>query len=246
MKYLMTVFVAGMLACANAFALDADRLTESLESADRPADDKERDPMRRPVEVLDFLGVEEGMTVLDIMASSGWYTEVLSRAVGDSGRVLMQNSPRSLGMRGTEEAVQERLADDRLPNVERVDRNFDNLGIPADSVDFAITALNFHDLYNNDPAAAQQMLTAVREVLKPDGTLGIIDHKGNIDANNAELHRIPVEYVVMSATEAGFSVVGLSTVLNNPEDDHTASPFDPSLERNTDRFLLKLRPMSGM
>ncbi len=246
MKYLMMAFIAAMLSAGNVMALDADRLSQSLESDDRPESDKQRDPMRRPVEVLQFLGVEEGMTVLDIMASSGWYTEVLSRAVGDSGQVLMQNSPDALNSRGTEEAVQERLANNRLSNVQRVDRDFDNLGIAPNSVDFAITALNFHDLYNNDPAAAQQMLSAVHEVLKPGGVMGVIDHKGDIGANNADLHRIPIEYAIQSITDANFVITDLSTVLNNPEDDHTMTPFADALERNTDRFLLKLRPDSAM
>jgi len=38
---------------------------------------------------------------------------------------------------------------------------------------------------------------------------------------------------------AGFVLVGTSDVLVNPEDDHTLGPFDPSLGRRTDRFVLK-------
>lgn len=240
MKSLFALFTAVLLISSQAVALDAQQLSQALAGADRDSDDQERDASRKPVEVLQFMGVEEGMTVLDIMASGGWYTEVLSHAVGPSGTVLMQNSPRALGMRGTEEAVTARLAGDRLPNVQRVDRDFSDLGIPADSVDFAITALNFHDIYNNDPAAAQAMLTAVKETLKPGGVLGLIDHKGTLGADNAALHRIAIESVIMSATEAGFHVSGLSDVLHVPEDDHTLNPFDPELGRNTDRIVLRL------
>lgn len=243
MKSLIALFAAGLLLVTQALALDVERVTQALNDPSRPDADRERDESRKPVEVLQFMGVEDGMTVLDIMASSGWYTEVLSYAVGPNGTVLMQNSPRSLGMRGTEEAVQERLADDRLPNVERVDRNFDNLGIPANSVDYAHTALNFHDLYNNDPAAAQAMLEAVSEVLKDDGVLGVIDHQGDFGADNAELHRIALEDMIMALNEAGFAVVGLSNVLHVESDDHTLGPFDPSLERNTDRIVLKAKKM---
>lgn len=243
MKSLIALFTAGLLLAGQAAALDVERVTEALNDPSRPDADSERDESRKPVEVLQFMGVEDGMTVLDIMASSGWYTEVLSYAVGPEGTVLMQNSPRSLGMRGTEEAVQERLADDRLPNVERVDRDFDNLGIPANSVDYAHTALNFHDLHNSDPAAAQAMLAAVSEVLKDDGVLGLIDHKGDLGADNAELHRIALEDAIMALNEAGFAVVGLSNVLHVESDDHTLGPFDPSLERNTDRIVIKAMKM---
>lgn len=239
MKSLIALFAATLLMTTQAVALDEERLTQALNSPDRPEADRERDASRKPVEVLQFMGVEEGMTVLDIMASSGWYTEVLSYAVGPEGTVLMHNTPRSLGMRNTEEAVQQRLAGDRLPNVERVNANFDDLGIPAGSVDYAHTALNFHDLYNNDPAAAHNMLRAVHRVLKDGGVLGVIDHKGDMGADNAALHRIALENLIMAVTDAGFAVTGLSNALRVPADDHTMGPFAPELGRNTDRIVLK-------
>lgn len=243
MKSLIALFTAGLLLAGQAFALDVERVTEALDAPSRPDADSERDDSRKPVEVLQFMGVEDGMTVLDIMASGGWYTEVLSYAVGPNGTVLMQNSPRALDMRGTEEAVQDRLGGNRLPNVERVDRSFESLGIPANSVDYAHTALNFHDLHNGNPAAAQAMLAAVSEVLKDDGVLGLIDHEGDFGANNAELHRIALEDAIMALNEAGFAVVGLSNVLHVESDDHTLTPFDPALERNTDRIVLKAMKM---
>ena len=239
MKSLLALITAALLLGSQAFALDAERLTQALNSSDRDAADQERDASRKPVEVLQFMGVEEGMTVLDIMASGGWYSEVLSHAVGPEGTVLMQNSPRALGMRGTEEAVTARLSGDRLPNVQRVDRDFSDLGIEADSVDFAITALNYHDLYNADPAAARAMLDAVMHVLKPGGVLGVIDHKGARGADNEALHRIAIEPLIMSVTEAGFHLTGLSDVHHVPADDHTQSPFAPELGRNTDRIVAR-------
>jgi predicted methyltransferase len=243
MKSLVSLLVLSLFLAGNAFALDKAKLTQALDNPGRDAADKARDASRQPAEVLDFFGVEEGMTVLDIMASGGWYTEVLSYAAGPEGKVLMQNSPASLGQRGTEEAVTARLATNRLPNVQRVDQNLAEMDTPENSVDFAITALNYHDLYNSNPAAAQAMLAAVHKVLKPGGILGLIDHKGNFGADNAALHRIALEDVVMSVTEAGFAVVGYSDVLHSEDDDGTKGPFDPSLGRDTARLVVKLQKM---
>lgn len=239
MKKLISLFAAVMLLGTTAYAIDEARLTQALDNPDRDAADKARDEARKPVQVLSFLGLEEGMTALDIMASGGWYTEVLSHAVGPEGTVLMQNSPASLGMRNTEASVQARLADDRLPNVQRVDRDMSDLGIEQGSVDFALTALNFHDLYNNDPAAAQTMLTAVKDALKPGGILGIIDHRGNQGADNASLHRITQEEIEQALDEAGFENVTSSHILQAEDDPRTTGPFDASLGRNTDRILLR-------
>ncbi len=239
MKKLVSLFTAMMLVCSAVYAVDAARLTQALNNPDRPEADKARDASRQPVQVLDFLGLQEGMTALDVMASTGWYTEVLSHAVGPQGTVLMQNSPQSLGMRNTEAGVQARLANNRLPNVRRVDRGMDDLGIAAGSVDFALTALNFHDLYNGNPAAAQAMLAAVRATLKSGGILGIIDHRGNTGADNAALHRITLDEVAQAVTEAGFVIAGVSDILHAADDPRTSGPFDASLGRNTDRLVIR-------
>jgi predicted methyltransferase len=241
MKSLIPLLVLALLTTGSAFAIDKNKLTQALNNPTRDDADKARDEARKPAEVLDFLGLEEGMTVLDVMASAGWYSEVLSHAVGPNGKVLMQNSPASLGMRGTGEAVTARLANNRLPNIQRVDADLADMDVPDNSVDLALTALNFHDVYNRGPAAAQAMLKEIHEALKPGGILGLIDHQGDFGADNASLHRIALEDVLKSVTEAGFAVVGYSDVLHTDADDHTKGPFDPSLARATDRFVLKLQ-----
>lgn len=239
MKKLISVFAAAALMCGQAFAIDEARLTAALNSPDRSDADKALDAARQPVEVLSFLGLEEGMTVLDIMASGGWYTEVLSRAVGPQGKVLMQNNPASLARGTTAETVNNRLTG-RLANVERVEQTFDQLGIAPGSVDLAITNLNFHDVYNASPENAQVLLAGVRNALKSGGILGIVDHRGNLGADNAALHRISLDAVAQAVTEAGFHIVGVSDALYVDSDPRTSGPFDESLGRNTDRILLKL------
>jgi predicted methyltransferase len=238
-KKLISMFAAAALMCGQAFAIDEARLTAVLNSSDRSDADKALDAARQPVAVLGFLGLEEGMTVMDVMASGGWYTEVLSLAVGPQGKVLMQNSPAALARGTTAETVNNRV-NGRLNNVERVDNTFDALGVAPGSVDMAITHLNFHDVYNANPAAAMAMLAAVKDTLKSGGILGIADHRGNLGADNAALHRIPLDSVVQAATDAGFYVVGVSDALYVDSDPRTAGPFDESLGRNTDRILLKL------
>jgi len=133
-----------------------------------------------------------------------------------------------------------RLTDDRLPNVERLDREIDATGIEPGSLDAAITALNFHDIYNTDPAAATGMLQVIRSLLKPGGVLGIVDHQGNAGAANADIHRMEMEKAVEAAKAAGFDVAGTSDVLANPDDDRTQMVFAPDVRGKTDRFLLKL------
>ena len=207
----------------------------------RPDADIARDAGRKPFAVLAFLGVEEGMTTVDLIAASGYYTEVLSRVVGPTGRVYAQNPARVLRFRGgaNDLALNNRLLNNRLNNVRRLDREIQDLGLVANSVDVVITALNFHDIYNNSPEAAQGALATIKGVLKPGGVLGIIDHHGNPGADNKSLHRMLVQDAVSAAEAAGF-IVESSDLLENSADDRSQGVFAPAVRGNTDRFLLKL------
>ena len=231
MKSVLSLFAVCSLVCSSAQALDMATLEREMASTDRPAADKERDVSRQAPAVLNFLGVEAGMTVLDVNASGGWYTEVLSYAVGSAGTVLMQNRPEG---RSAEAAT---ARAERLSNVDEWLTPISD--ISPNSVDFAITALNFHDFHNSDPAAAQSILGQVMGALKSGGILAVIDHEGTPGADNVSLHRIAFDDAVKAVLESGFVLAGASDALNNDADDHSVGPFDPSLERNTDRIVLK-------
>ena len=241
MKSLLSLVAAtAMFVGANAMAVDADKLSAALASPSRSDADKALDMGRKPAPVLAYLGLEEGMTALDIMAGGGWFTEVLSYAVGSEGTVYMQNGPASLARGTTEATVTERLQG-RLNNVERVNKDLGELGLAPNSVDFAITNMNFHDVYNRSPEAAQTMLQAVMAVLKPGGVFAIIDHAGTMGADNASLHRVPEESVLEAARQAGFTMMEAdSQILNVPTDDHSLPSSAAELDRNTDRFIVKL------
>jgi len=219
-------------------------LGSMLSSSARNEGDSARDAGRKPVEVLRFLGIGSGDSVIDLMAAGGWYTEVLAMAVGQDGRVVAQNPEWILAFRerANEKALEARLANGRLPNVSRLDIEYAEMGPDNGSFDAAMSALNFHDAYYLvSPEGAAEFLRAVFSVLKPGGVLGIIDHAGNPDGDNKSLHRIDKALAIELATAAGFVVEGDSDLLANPADDHTQGVFSEGLRGQTDRFLLKLR-----
>jgi predicted methyltransferase len=227
MKTVLSLLTACLLSSVANAALDTAALERAMANPDRPAADKERDVNRKAPELLAFMGLESGMTALDLIAIGGWYTEVLSYAVGDSGKVYMQNSESPFVERNMP-IINDRLS--RLSNVELWMSPVSD--IPAGSVDFVMTALNFHDVYNPDPAAAQGFLGQIANVM---------NHEGSAGADNATLHRIAFDDAVMALVASGdFALISTSDMLNNPADDHSKGPFDESLARNTDRFVLKL------
>ena len=233
---------------ALALPVQAD-LAADLAAEMRSEEDRARDAGRKPAEVLAWLGIGPGMTVMDLVASGGWYTEVLSIAVGPEGRVYAQNPPAILEFRdGTyAKAISARLADNRLPNVVRLDRDLADTGLEPGTLDAAITALNFHDLLNREGGKelAEGFLATAKALLKPGGVLGIIDHYGDSDKDNTALHRLDVDAALPSIESASFKVAS-SDLLRNPEDDRTTMVFDATIRGHTDRVLYKLtKPLAG-
>ena len=135
-----------------------------------------------------------------------------------------------------------RHANGRLPNTVRVDADLPaSKAVPTGSVDVAVTAMNFHDVYNRDPKLGTAFMQGVYSTLKPGGAFGIVDHVGVAGANNTQLHRVPKQAAIDAAKAAGFVVEGESLMLAHSNDDHTKVVFDPALRGKTDQFVLRLR-----
>ncbi len=225
--------------------LDSEALRRALAAADRDVNDYIRDPYRKPVQVLEFLGIEAGMTVLDLYAAGGYYTFILARAVGPEGLVYAQNTRRGLNTLEDRQditqgqALAAKIERGRLNNVRQLVQAVGELQLAAESLDAVLLAQTLHDYYNTDPERALALLRQMYSLLKPGGVLGVTDHVGIAGRNNRQLHRMQIRQAVAVAEQAGFEVES-SELLRNPRDDHSRNIFDPALNRNTDRFLLKL------
>jgi predicted methyltransferase len=226
--------------------LDQAALLQALSGPDRAVSDFIRDPVRKPVQVLDFLGVTPGMTVLDLYAAGGYYTFIFSKAVGPQGTVYAQNTVR--GRQFVEDrqditqgqALDQKIEQGKLSNVVQIVRPLASLGLQPGSLDTVMVAQVLHDYYNPNPDRALNMLLQIKALLKPGGVIGITDHVGISRYDNNDLHRMTIAQATAVAQEAGFEVFE-SDLLRVPSDNHSRSIFDPRLNRATDRFLLKLR-----
>lgn len=216
------------------------RMTAALAAPERSAENKARDEFRKPIETVEFLGIETGDTVIDMIAAGGWFTEVLSAAVGPSGKVYATNPPFLV------QADAEKALHDRLGNVEAVHGQLGEVGL-AGNADAVVTALNLHDLYNGymdvpgSEQAAVDFLTAIFAALKPGGVLGVIDHVGIDGQDNKALHRMLPQQARDVLTRAGFVIEAESNMLANPADDHTKIVVDPAIRFKTDQFMIRAR-----
>lgn len=216
-----------------AYADLAPDFMDKLLSDSRPEADRVRDGSRRPYQVMNLLGVDEGMTVMDIGAGGGWYTRVMSAAVGPRGKVISQFGPRALQRNNGQ--AQRDLAGS-LGNTEAF---FGEVAeYPANSIDRAITALNIHH-FNNE--RAEPYFKAIYNVLKPGGQVAIIDHIGLEGMENGMMHRMLKADAKRWIEDAGLQIVVDSDLLRTNADDHQLSISDPIYGRDVDRFVFIAR-----
>lgn len=224
---------------------DSEKLRQAISGPDREVSDFIRDSVRRPVEVLAFLGINPGMRVLDLYAAGGYYTFVLSKAVGESGIVYAQNSARGRQfIEDKQEITQGQALDLKierggLNNVIQIVAPLKDINIEPGSLDAVMLAQTLHDSYNTNPMRALAMLRKLRSLLKPGGIIGVTDHIGLAGNDNRGLHRITVDQAKRIASEAGFEVTE-SDLLRVNTDEPSRSIFDPRLNRTTDRLLFRL------
>lgn len=225
-------------------------LTRATADAGRSPQDRERDARDHPVEVLDFLGIGPGMTVLDLNAATGYYTELLALAVGTDGKVISHNHPGAVAQLGAE-AISRRYANGRLPNVEPLLVRHADLHFPAATLDAVLMSMVYHDTYWHQPGVdwgpidRDQMLSRLFDALRPDGIVGVIDHAAVKGADPRvsvmALHRIDPQVVRDDFARAGFVLDSESPLLRNAADDHRLGVFDPAIQGHTDRFVLRFR-----
>jgi predicted methyltransferase len=218
----------------------------SAQAPARPAGDVAKDAHRHPAEVTAFAGVKPGDTVIELVPGGGYFTRVLSAAVGPSGKVYAV-IPNWLAQRKPEAVASERAiaAEPGYGNVRVV---VEGLGSIADQgpADVVFTAQNYHDLHLKvvPPGTALQVDQAVLAALKPGGVYVVEDHvaaAGSGETAPDSLHRIDPAYARAEIEKSGLVFDGESKVLANTADPHTAIVFDPSIRGRTDQFLFRFR-----
>ncbi|WP_286261298.1 class I SAM-dependent methyltransferase [Thalassotalea atypica] len=229
-----------MFCCSFAFSSSAADLI--FKPNERHANDIQRDNSSKGAEVVGLAGIKPGMKVFDLLGGGGYYSEIISDVVGAEGRVYLHNN--QAYMPWIEKELVARLANNRLPNVQRFDKETEDLGLKKQSFDAMFYILGYHDIYHQVEGwkiDKDSFLPQITSAIKPGGKLVIVDHSAKPGSGiefSQELHRIDVEYVKKEVASLGFKLVVDSNILANPRDERTISPFKPEMRRKTDRFVL--------
>lgn len=237
------VIAAALAGYAAASPVPAPSIAAAVADGHRPASDTARDAARKPAEMLAFAGVKPGDQVLEILPGGGYFTRMLSIAVGPNGHVYAAApDPAS---KFAEPAAATLAADPTYANVSVIQITAPAMGaLPP--LDVIWTSQNYHDLHlsavNTDVLALDKLWL---KILKPGGTLLVIDHVAlagsPATATADKLHRIDPAIARQEIESAGFKFDGQSEVLRNGADPHTAIVFDPSIRGKTDQFVFRFR-----
>jgi predicted methyltransferase len=228
--------------------MDPAVVDAALNHPQRRSVDREQDERRETAAVLSFFGIDTGMTVLDLYSGGGYYAELLSYLVGPTGRVVAHNNTPYLSFAKDELAV--RYSDDRLPNVEQLVAENNELELESEIFDAVLLIKAYHDIYYVDEEEGwaeidrELFLGAIYASMKSGGVLGIVDHvaaPGSPASTGGTLHRIDPELIKRDMAAAGFRYDGQSNVLRNPDDDFDQGVFDPAVRDHTDRIVMRFR-----
>jgi predicted methyltransferase len=230
-------------------ALGQQELQAAVAVPGRPEASTRLDEVRRPAEVLRFMGLRRGDRVLDYFTGTGYYADIMARAVGPNGLVVGWNGAAFNGNERVRTALDE---------VKRRNRNFvyfatptTAIAFPRESFDFVMLHLVYHDAYwesarfglpRIDP---DSVVRAIWHATRPGGTVAVIDHVaapgGDTRAVVEATHRIDPAVIRADFERAGFVLEAESNLLRNPQDNYATNVFDESIRGRTDRVVYRFR-----
>lgn len=193
-------------------------LAAALAAPTRTPANVARDKYRHPAETLTFFGVQPGHTVVELWPGGGWYTEVLAPYLASGGSLHVIPPAGSYDQR-----IRTKIASNPVYGAVQV-ATF-NVGQPtaiaAGSADVVLTFRNVHSWLDEEKPIADQVFAEAFRVLKPGGTLGVVEHRLQEEAEDARQMTsgyVKVSTVRRLAEAAGFKFVESSEINANPRD----------------------------
>jgi predicted methyltransferase len=221
---LLTAAALALAAASGARAEDAT-LVSLVAGPQRSEQNRVRDPYRHPAETLEFFGLRDNETVVEIWpGGSGWWTEILAPYLAAHGTLYeaLPNPAASNEARSGNAAFAAKMA--ASPALygkviaTTLDGDHEKIA-PDGTADLVLTFRNLHDWVPK--GTAEGALRVFYRALKPGGVLGIEDHRAATDRpQDPEVKSgyLREDYTIALVESVGFKFAGRSEVNANPKD----------------------------
>jgi predicted methyltransferase len=215
---------------AEASPVDA-KIRTALAGPQRTDAEKARDVYRHPRETLEFFGLRDDMSVVELSPGEGWYTAVLAPILFEHGKLTVTtgdpNGPPESEATKDAKSLLGRFAKspDAFGKVNPLVvrwRGTDPVSLgPDGSADMVLTFRNAHNFLGAN--LFDKVLTAAFKVLKPGGVLGLTDHRANVGGPTdpktiGDTGYVPEAFVIAQVEAQGFKLSGKSDINANPKD----------------------------
>jgi ubiquinone/menaquinone biosynthesis C-methylase UbiE len=128
---------------------------------------KERDSEEQPEKAIAALDLRPGMWVADVGAGTGFYSVRLAKAVSPGGMVIANDI-----QPGMLERLQANAAKQGITNIKTVLGSESDPKLPQGKLDLVLLVDVYHEF-----ARPERMLDRIRESLKPDGRLVLLEFR---------------------------------------------------------------------
>jgi ubiquinone/menaquinone biosynthesis C-methylase UbiE len=158
-------------------------------------DRNERESEENPEGALEAIGLKSGMVVADIGAGTGYMTLRMARRVGPSGKVYAEDVQPEMLRR-----LRQNAAEGKLNNIQTVLGGEADPKLPPASLDLILLVDVYHEF-----SQPQKMLRKMREALKPDGRLVLLEYrKEDPSIPIRPEHKMSVQEVKLETEAEGF------------------------------------------
>ena len=158
-----------------------------------------------PLEVIEILDLQEGMTITDIGSGTGFFALPFARAVGAEGRIRAVDLQAEMV-----EILRSKLSDPGAPsNVTCSQGTAHRTGLPDRSCDLAFLGNLWHELDGHG-----RVLEEVARILRPGGRIAILDWRKNVSQPPGPPldHRVESSEVERSLLSRGWTNIGFCLV----------------------------------
>ena len=197
----------------------AHDLKGAIASEDRTPKNVVRDVYRHPYETLDFFGIKQDMTIIELSPGGGWYTEILANYIHYPGTLIAAHFNPDAGgyyKRGRANFEKKMNSSPMYGRVEIV--NIDSTLAEPNSVDAVLT---FRNLHNWLGPLLDTIFSNSYKALKPGGIFGVVEHRAN-EGTTLEMMKksgyVTEKHAIEMAKKHGFELVSKSEVNSNPKD----------------------------